>query len=139
MSARRKARRRALDVLFSADVREQDLEVALDEAQSLAQGQPERRSSWEYAWHILQGVHSHLTEIDKAISATSQSWPLERMPAVDRAILRIGVWEILYNPEVAAAVAISEAVELAAELSTEASGSFVHGVLASVAKTSGVA
>ena len=139
MSARRKARRRALDVLFSADVREQQLEDALADANSLAKAQPERQSSWDYAWQILQGVSAHLAEIDETISTRSQSWPLDRMPAVDRAILRIGVWEILYNPDVAAAVAISEAVELAGELSTEASGSFVHGVLASVAKTPGVA
>lgn len=138
MSARRKARRRALDVLFSADVREQGLGEALEHARFLAAAQPERSGSWEYAWEILQGVQHNLERIDDVISATSQSWPLDRMPAVDRAILRIGVWEILYNPEVAPAVAISEAVELAGELSTEASGSFVHGVLAGVAKTPGV-
>jgi len=139
VSARRKARRRALDVLYSADVREQDFREAAEDANALAQSQPQRAGSWSYAWEILRGVITHQEEIDQVISRTSAAWPLERMPAVDRAVLRVGVWEILYNPEVAPAVAIAEAVEIVEELSTEASGSFVHGILASVAKNSGVA
>lgn len=139
MSARRKARRRALDVLYSADLREQDFREAIEDAHAYAQTQPERAGSWTYAWEILQGVVAHLADIDDVISRTSSTWPLERMPAVDRAALRVGVWEIVYNPEVAAAVAIAEAVEMVEELSTEASGAFVHGILASVAKNSGVA
>jgi N utilization substance protein B len=90
-----------------------------------------------YADQILAGVVEHHQALDELISTTSSSWPLERMPAVDRAILRIGVWELLHNTEVPSAVAIAEAVEIANELSTEASGSFVHGILANIAQTLG--
>ena len=75
-------------------------------------------------------------EIDEQITTFAKDWSLARMPAVDRAILRIGVWEILYNDEVPAAVAIDEAVELAKEFSTDDSGAFVHGVLARIARSS---
>lgn len=138
MSARRKARKRALDVLFSADIRELDLTEALAQARREAEAEPERQGSWLYADQIVSGVLEHRASIDELISSTSSSWPLDRMPAVDRAILRIGVWELLHNSEVPAPVAISEAVEIAQELSTEASGSFVHGILAHIAETSGV-
>lgn len=133
MSARRKARKRALDILYGADVKDMDVAEALAEAQTRAGSEPERSGSWEYASAIVSGVIDHAWEIDELLVKTSQSWPLDRMPAVDRAILRIGVWEILHNPEVPAAVSISEAVWLANELSTEASAGFIHGILASIA------
>ena len=134
MSARRKARKRALDVLFSADVREIDLGVALEEAVANASLHPERESSWPYARQMVEGFPEHWDEVDELIRSHSTSWPLERMPAVDRAVARLGAWEIYYNPEVPAAVSISEAVELVGELSTEASAGFVHGLLASIAQ-----
>lgn len=136
MSARRKARRRALDVLFSADITDTPLEHALDAARAAAENEPARASSWSYAQEIVQGIIDHGVEVDALITATSVSWPLERMPAVDRALVRLGTWEILHNPRVPSAVAISEAVSMAAELSTEASGSFVHGILANIADQS---
>lgn len=135
MSARRKARRRALDILFSADVAEVDLGDALAAASTQAADEPQRASSWDYASEIVSGVIDHRDEIDALLSGTSTAWPLERMPSVDRALLRLAVWEILHNPEVPSAVAISEAVAMAGELSTEASGGFVHGILASIAET----
>lgn len=135
MSARRKARRRALDILFSADVAEVDLGDALAAASTQAADEPQRASSWDYASEIVSGVIDHRDEIDALLSGTSTTWPLERMPSVDRALLRLAVWEILHNPEVPSAVAISEAVAMAGELSTEASGGFVHGILASIAET----
>ncbi len=135
MSARRKARRRALDILFSADVAEVDLADALASATEQAAKEPQRSSSWEYAREIVSGVIDHRAEIDAVLSGTSATWPLDRMPSVDRALLRLATWEILHNPEVPSAVAISEAVEMAGELSTEASGGFVHGILASIAQT----
>jgi N utilization substance protein B len=137
VSARRKARKRALDVLFSADIREIGLADALEHARLSAALEPERHGSWVYADQILSGVAEHQVVLDELISTTSSSWPLERMPAVDRAILRIGAWELLHNTEVPSAVAIAEAVEIAHELSTEASGAFVHGILANIAKTLG--
>lgn len=134
MSARRKARRRALDVLFSADVTDTPLQVALDLARAAAASEPARASSWPYAEEILSGVIFYGEAIDALIERTSAQWPLDRMPAVDRALVRLGAWEIVHNPEVPAAVAISEAVAMAGELSTEASGGFVHGILASISE-----
>ena len=135
MSARRKARRRALDILFSADVAEVDVAAALVAASDQAAHDPQRASSWDYAKEIVSGVIDHREEIDALLSGTSTTWPLDRMPSVDRAVLRLAVWEILHNPEVPSAVAISEAVAMAGELSTEASAGFVHGILASITET----
>ena len=134
MSARRKARKRALDILFSADINEQALGDALADAEVRAMAEPERSSSWVYARAIVQGLHEHAEDVDRHLRETSQSWPLERMPTVDRAVLRVATWELLYNPEIPPAVAISEAVNLVNELSTEASSGFVHGILAAIAK-----
>jgi N utilization substance protein B len=139
VSARRKARRRALDILFSADVAEVDLAGALVAATEQAAHDPQRASSWDYANQIVSGVIEHREEIDLVLSGTSTTWPLNRMPSVDRSLLRLGAWEILHNPEVPSAVAISEAVEMAGELSTEASGGFVHGILAAIAETHPIA
>ena len=138
MSARRKARKRALDVLFSADINEQPLAEALSDAEARSRGEPERSSSWGYAREIVQGLVEHDEDVDRHLRETSQSWPLERMPTVDRAVLRVATWEILYNPEIPSAVAIAEAVNLVNELSTEASSGFVHGILAAIAKNTEV-
>jgi N utilization substance protein B len=136
VSARRKARKRAVDILFSADINEQALEDALVAAQARAQDEPERSSSWEYAHMIVGGIIAHSESVDQVLRDTSQSWPLERMPTVDRAVLRVATWEILHNPDIPTAVAIAEAVDLVNELSTEASSGFVHGILAAIATTS---
>ena len=133
MSARTKARKRALDIVYSADVRGQALTAALESAGELAAREPARRSSWGYAAIIVQGVVDHAEEIDETISSYARDWPLERMPAVDRSLLRIGVWELLYSPEVPDAVVIAEAVESAATHSTEDSARFINGVLARIA------
>ena len=136
MSARHKARKRAVDILFSADINEQPLEGALLAAQARAQSEPERSSSWDYAQMIVGGMIAHGESVDQLLRDTSQSWPLERMPTVDRAVLRVATWEILHNPDIPTAVAIAEAVELVNELSTEASSGFAHGILAAIAATS---
>jgi len=138
VSARRKARKRALDVLFSADVKEITLAQALEDAELIAAREPERASSWAYARELVQGVVDHRLDINDVLAETSTSWPLDRMPSVDRAVLRLAVWEILHNPDVPTGVAISEAVELVSELSTEASGPFVHGILAAIAEGHGI-
>ena len=133
MSARTKARKRAVDMLFAADVRG----VAVSEivaAEALrAASEPDRESSWLYARDIVDGVVENLSEIDEAIATNSRGWTLERMPAVDRAILRCAAWEILFNPGIPAGVATSEAVTLAGELSTEESSGFVNGLLSTIA------
>lgn len=101
-----------------------------------AASQPARQNSWLYAREIVDGVIDHRDSIDEQIRTHSRDWKIERMPAVDRALLRIAAWELLYNDEVPAAVAIDEAVELAKEFSTDDSGAFVHGVLARIARSS---
>ena len=134
MSARSKARKRALDLLYGADLRQISLNAALAEAGDRAAGEPDRAASWNYARQIVVGITEHGDEIDEMIATYSQGWTLDRMPAVDRAILRMGIWEIMFNPEVPPLVAISEAVGLAGELSTDDSASFVNGMLATISE-----
>ena len=129
MGARTKSRKRALDVLFAADVRGETAEQSLEAEALRAAARPERASSWPYAREIVQGVIDHGDEIDALISAYSTAWPIDRMPAVDRGILRIAVWESRFNDEVPIGVAIDEAVELAKSLSTDDSPRFINGVL----------
>jgi N utilization substance protein B len=136
LSARTKARKRALDILFQADVRGEELAIMLATEAKRASSEPDRQASWLYARDIVDGVIDNRDEIDEQITTFAKDWSLQRMPAVDRALLRIGAWEILYNDEVPTAVAIDEAVELAKEFSTDDSGSFVHGVLARIARSS---
>lgn len=135
MGARTKARKRALDILFSSDVRGDALGVTLAAEAQRAASEPAREASWLYAREIVDGIVDNQDEIDEHIVTHSRDWKIERMPAVDRALLRIGVWEIIHNDEVPTAVAIDEAVELAKEFSTDDSGAFVHGVLARVARS----
>ncbi len=130
MSARTKARKRALDMLYSADMRQVPVEQVLVAEAERAVNEPERQASWLYAREIVDGIVDHREEIDELITTHSRGWTLERMPAVDRALLRIAGWEILYNDEVPTAVAIDEAVDLARSLSTDDSPSFVNGLLA---------
>lgn len=133
MSARTKARKRALDLLYSADIREVDLPTALADEDVRVAGELDRQASWAYAAEIIQGVIDRGEEIDELIETYARDWPLDRMPTVDRALLRLATWEIAFNPQVPAAVAISEAVEHAQQLSTEDSARFVNGVLGRIA------
>jgi N utilization substance protein B len=120
-------------MLFAADVRGVTVtEIVAAEALRAA-SEPDRESSWLYARDIVDGVVENLDDIDEALSSNSRGWTLERMPAVDRAILRVAAWEILFNPEIPAGVATSEAVALAGELSTEESSGFVNGLLSTIA------
>lgn len=137
MSARTKARKRALDMLYSADMRQVPVEQMLVVEAEKAVSEPERAASWLYAREIVDGIVDHRAEIDELIETHSRGWTLDRMPAVDRALLRIGVWEILYNDEVPDPVAISEAVEAATVLSTDDSAGFVNGLLAAISHSKG--
>jgi len=134
MSARSKARKRALDMLFQADVRAESLAEIVSAEAKRAAGEPDRAASWMYAREIVDGVADHREEIDELISTYAQGWTIERMPNVDRAVLRLAAWELLHNPDVPQAVAIDEAIELAKEYSTEDSARFVNGVLGKVAQ-----
>lgn len=127
MSARSKARKRAVDVLFEADQRPGTgvLDLLAERIR-----QPGTQTALpEYAVEIVEGVMAHRERIDEILSTYSRGWVLERMPAVDRAILRVGVWELLFNDDVPDAVAIDEAIELARLLSTDESPTFVNGLL----------
>ncbi len=125
MGARSKARKRALDVLFEADQRGLDAVAVL--AERLRRADPPVP---EYAVEIVEGVSAHRERIDELLSTYAQGWTVDRMPGVDRALLRLSTWELLWNDEVPDAVAIDEAVELARSLSTDESPSFVNGLLA---------
>jgi N utilization substance protein B len=131
VSARTKARKRALDVLFEADQRGANVLDIL--ALRLADAGRETPLPG-YSATIVRGVVARWTEINTLIQEASTEWTMPRMPAVDRALLRIGAWEILFNDEVATSVAIDEAVSLAADLSTDDSPSFVNGVLGTLAR-----
>jgi transcription antitermination protein NusB len=134
VSARTKARKRALDILYGADLRQLPIAQLLGEEANRALGEPERAASWTYAKQIVEGVEEHADAIDDVIRDHATGWTLDRMPVLDRAIARVAVWEILYNPDVPSAVAISEAVESATVLSTDDSAGFLNGLLAAVAK-----
>ena len=126
MGARSKARKRALDVLFEADQRGIDpIKLIADRA---AEGTGPVLA--EYSITLVEGVSAQAERIDELLSTYSHGWTLDRMPAVDRAVLRLGAWELLYNDEVPDAVAIDEAVDLARSLSTDDSPGFVNGLLA---------
>lgn len=126
MAARTKARKRALDLLFEAEQRRVNvLELLRDRLATPATEAPLS----EYTVTLIEGVVEHWSDINDAITTYAQGWALERMPAVDRAILRLGAYEVLYAADVPEPVAISEAVALAKDLSTDDSPSFVNGVL----------
>jgi transcription antitermination protein NusB len=124
MSARTKARKRAVDILFEAEQRKLPAVQVL--ADRVAQSDPPVP---EYTVVLVEGVTARRERIDELLSTYSQGWTLDRMPAVDRALLRIGAFEVLFADEVPDAVAVNEAVDLARSLSTDDSPAFVNGLL----------
>ena len=129
MAARSKARKRALEVLYEADQRKTDPLVTLKER--LAQSDPPVP---EYAVTLVEGVVARRTRIDELIASYAEGWTLDRMPVVDRNLARIAVYELIYCDDIDDPVAITEAVELARQLSTEDSPRFLNGVLARIAE-----
>ena len=127
--ARSKARKRALDILFEAELRDAPVLDLL--AERITQGSPPVSP---YAADLVRGVTVHKVRIDKLIEEFAEGWTLDRMPAVDRNVLRIGLYELLWADDVPDGVAISEAVLLARDLSTDASPAFVNGLLAGIAE-----
>lgn len=127
MRTRTKARQRAVESLFEA---EQRGVMSTD----VFERNPDVN---DYAVELAALVELHIDRIDEVISTYSQAWPLDRMPAVDRAIVRVGIAELLWRPEVDSGVAVSEAVEIAAILSTPESGKFINGVLGQIATIRG--
>ena len=125
----------ALDAIFAADMRKQNPVELLDITAATQEDRQNQAEIVGYAREIVEGITTSHADIDDRIASFSHKWSIERMPAVDRAILRVAVWEILFNEEVPDPVAITEAVELAKEYSTEESGLFVNGLLAAISGT----
>ena len=125
MSARSKARKRALDAIFQAD---------LNEVAIATQSLDEEEIDQDYANTIIEGVKQNLVKIDEMISSSLKNWTIDRIPRVDRNILRLAVYELLFQKDVPVNVVISEAVNLAETLSTDDSASFVNATLATISK-----
>ena len=128
MSSRREARRAAIDVLYQADITGQDPLEVLDGWTDAERDVP------AFGRSLVEGTTEHLPDIDLLLEEHADSWTVARMAAVDRTILRIAVEELLFRSDVPDAVAINEAVEAANELSTEASGRFVNGILGRIVR-----
>jgi transcription antitermination protein NusB len=129
VSARSKARKRALDVLYESDLRSTDPVTTLADRVALAEPPVN-----DYTIELVEGVQSNRRRIDEILAEYAEGWTVDRMPDVDRAVLRLGVYELLWRSDVPDAVAIDEAVELAKTLSTDESPRFVNGVLGRVLK-----
>jgi transcription antitermination protein NusB len=128
VAARSKARKRALDILFASELRSEDPVVALDRAIEAGEGPTN-----DYTSTLVRGVVEHQTRIDEVLTTYSKGWTLSRMPAVDRNVLRIGVYELLWgDADVPETVAVSEALHLVQDLSTDDSPAFVNGLLGSI-------
>ncbi len=129
MAARSKARKRALDILFASDLRGESPVEALERA--IADGEGPTN---DYTAVLVRGVAEHQARLDELLSSYSEGWTLDRMPAVDRNVLRLGLWELLHADDVPDAVAVSEAMALVRDLSTDESPQFVNGVLGNLAR-----
>ena len=128
MSARSKARKHTLDLLYESDIRSSDLLELLSLRDVVEEG-VDARPIREYTRLLVEGVHLHKRKIDELISTYAQGWDMDRLAAVDRNILRLGIFEILWEAEIDDAIVIDEALTLAQSLSTEESAGFIHGVL----------
>ena len=124
--SRTKARKRAIEVLYEADLRQTPINEQLQER---LKHSAHESALPAYSVQIIEGVSQNLERINELIETYSKGWPLHRMPAVDRAVMRLGVWEVLFNDDVPDAVAVNEAVEISKELSTEESPGFINGLL----------
>lgn len=131
MGARTKARKRALELLFEAEQRGVNIGDLLDQRVAAPTTQ---HPLPDYTVTMVRGVVDHWAEIEEVLRTYSHGWAVERMPSVDRAMLRLGAWEIVWNDEVPDAVAIAEAVELVQGMSTDESPTFVNGMLARISK-----
>jgi len=129
MAARSKARKRALDVLYASDLRAENPVDALERAIADGEG-----PSNDYTTTLVRGVVEHQARIDELLATYAQGWTLERMPAVDRNVLRLGVFEVLFADDVPDAVALTEAMSLVRDLSTDESPQFVNGVLGNIVR-----
>jgi N utilization substance protein B len=135
MTSRRKARKRALDVLYQADLRKEPRGKVL--TAYLGQLEDPKPLYLPYSIELVEGVEAHAERIDELIGSYAEGWTLDRMPVIDRNLARIAVYELVYNDEIDSAVAITEAVELAETLSTDDSPRFLNGLLGRIADYAG--
>jgi len=132
VSARSKARKQALDLLYETDIRGTNpLETLV--ARDIPADGPDARPIREYTRELVNGVSDNRRKIDELITTYAQGWDMDRLPAVDRNILRLGIYEILWSTSVPTSVAIDEALDLAKELSSDDSSKYIHGVLGRIA------
>jgi N utilization substance protein B len=132
VSARSKARKQALDLLYETDIRGTNLVETLVSRDIPAEG-PDARPIREYTKELVNGVSDNRRKIDELITTYAQGWDMDRLPAVDRNILRLGIYEILWSTDVPMSVAIDEALILAKQLSSDDSSKYIHGVLGRIA------
>ena len=132
MSARSKARKQALDLLYETDIRGTNLVETLVSRDIPAEG-PDARPIREYTKELVNGVSDNRRKIDELITTYAQGWDMDRLPAFARNILRLGIYEILWSTDVPMSVAIDEALILAKELSSDDSSKYIHGVLGRIA------
>ena len=132
MSARSKARKQALDLLYETDIRGTNLVETLISRDIASEG-PDARPIRDYTKELVNGVSDNRRKIDELITTYAQGWDMDRLPAVDRNILRLGIYEILWSKDVPTSVAIDESLILAKELSSDESSKYIHGVLGRIA------
>jgi N utilization substance protein B len=132
VSARSKARKQALDLLYESDIRGNDLLQTLQSRDVVEEG-PDARPIRDYTKELVNGVAENRRKIDELITTYAQGWDMDRLPAVDRNILRLGIFEILWSADVPISVAIDESLALAKELSSDESSKYIHGVLGRIA------
>lgn len=131
MSARSKARKQALDILYESDIRSSDAVATLETRDVIEEG-PDARPIRQFTRELIGGVTSNKRKIDELIATYAQGWDMDRLAAVDRNILRLGIYEIVWSDDVADGVAIDEAITLAKDLSTDDSATFIHGLLGKI-------
>ncbi|MFM2364362.1 MAG: hypothetical protein RLY79_31 [Actinomycetota bacterium] len=132
MSARSKARKQTLDILYESDIRGSNPLDILTSRDVTEEG-PDARPIRDYTRELITGVSEHRRKIDELIATYAQGWDMDRLPAVDRNIMRLALYEILWSDGLADAIAIDEALVLAKELSTDESAGYIHGVLGRIA------
>lgn len=132
MSARSKARKQALDLLYEADIRSTNAAVIL-EGRVIDESEADARPIRDFTRELIAGVTANQRKIDELITTYAQGWDMDRLAAVDRNILRLAIFEIVWSDELADSIAIDEALTLAKDLSTDESASFIHGLLGKIA------
>jgi N utilization substance protein B len=131
VSARSKARKQALDLLYEADIRGSSA-LELLQSRDVIEDGPDARPIRGFTKELISGISTNSRKIDELITTYAQGWDMDRLPAVDRNILRLAIYEIVWSADLADGIAIDEALTLAKELSTDESAGYIHGVLGKI-------